>query len=336
MLEEQANHFEQNHSVKWPQDQPPKWYEADSPTLNGSTSPEVPNPVGSRPNAWKPVSAHITKDTVAGMPVSVAGPNCQVQPLGVPNMGVKPRSRSLKAPGLEPGCSNSLTVLSSSSIDGVPAKEQRSHSLPQPSRSTHSGSGENSSRNGVWSSERPKITNGFSSPGMKDIPQWLKSLRLHKYQDLFAYMTYEDMMKITEEELEGKNVTKGARHKIVSSIQKLKDRVKQLEVLEEEIGQPGKHMHQIVQELRAIVLTPILPRMANCPPCDPTVSRPAAQRSEDMDESVGEFYRRSSEGCGGSESGGEVIKVEDTTVSQSVSYDKKDLASKFISVVEKG
>jgi hypothetical protein len=167
MLEEQANHFEQNHSVKWPQDQPPKWYEADSPTLNGSTSPEVPNPVGSRPNAWKPVSAHITKDTVAGMPVSVAGPNCQVQPLGVPNMGVKPRSRSLKAPGLEPGCSNSLTVLSSSSIDGVPAKEQRSHSLPQPSRSTHSGSGENSSRNGVWSSERPKITNGFSSPGMK-------------------------------------------------------------------------------------------------------------------------------------------------------------------------
>ena len=33
---------------------------------------------------------------------------------------------------------------------------------------------------------------------------WLKSLRLHKYQDLFQSMTYQEMMGITEEFLEQK------------------------------------------------------------------------------------------------------------------------------------
>ena len=169
MLEEQANHFEQNHSVKWPLDQPAKWgsYDGDSSALNGSASPEVPNPVGSRPNAWKAVPPHLTKDTVAGIPVSVTVPNGQLHSLGVSNLGGKPRSRSLMSGGLEAGCSHSLTVSSSSSFDGVAGKEQRSHSLPQPSRSTQSGNGEHNSRNGVWSSERPRITNGFSNPGMK-------------------------------------------------------------------------------------------------------------------------------------------------------------------------
>ena len=35
-----------------------------------------------------------------------------------------------------------------------------------------------------------------------DVPTWLKSLRLHKYASLFSTMTYDEMMSLTEEQLE--------------------------------------------------------------------------------------------------------------------------------------
>ena len=37
-----------------------------------------------------------------------------------------------------------------------------------------------------------------------DVPGWLKTLRLHKYQSLFADMSYEDLLATTEEFLESK------------------------------------------------------------------------------------------------------------------------------------
>ncbi len=41
-------------------------------------------------------------------------------------------------------------------------------------------------------------------PGMKDVPLWLKSLRLHKYSNIFADLCYEEMMELTEDFLEKK------------------------------------------------------------------------------------------------------------------------------------
>lgn len=35
-----------------------------------------------------------------------------------------------------------------------------------------------------------------------DVPAWLKSLRLHKYAGLFSTMTYEEMLSLTEQQLE--------------------------------------------------------------------------------------------------------------------------------------
>lgn len=35
-----------------------------------------------------------------------------------------------------------------------------------------------------------------------DVPAWLKSLRLHKYAGLFSTMTYDEMMSLTEQQLE--------------------------------------------------------------------------------------------------------------------------------------
>ncbi|XP_068173464.1 protein Smaug homolog 2 [Antennarius striatus] len=92
--------------------------------------------------------------------------------------------------------------------------------------------------------------------GMKDVPAWLKSLRLHKYASLFSQMTYEEMMILTEQHLESQNVTKGARHKIALSIQKLRERQSVLKSLEKDILEGG-NLRNALQELQQIIVTPI-------------------------------------------------------------------------------
>ncbi|XP_028257819.1 protein Smaug homolog 1 isoform X2 [Parambassis ranga] len=90
--------------------------------------------------------------------------------------------------------------------------------------------------------------------GMRDVPAWLKSLRLHKYAALFSTMTYDEMMSLTEDQLE--KVTKGARHKIVISIQKLKERQHLLRSLEKDVLE-GSNLRAPLQELHQMIMTPI-------------------------------------------------------------------------------
>ena len=65
-----------------------------------------------------------------------------------------------------------------------------------------------------------------------DVPSWLKGLRLHKYAHLFSLLTYDEMLALTEEQLELQGVTKGARHKIALSILRLRERPTLLAQLE--------------------------------------------------------------------------------------------------------
>uniref|UniRef100_A0A8B9ZEJ1 SAM domain-containing protein n=1 Tax=Anas platyrhynchos TaxID=8839 RepID=A0A8B9ZEJ1_ANAPL len=106
--------------------------------------------------------------------------------------------------------------------------------------------------------EPPGGRNTFQEDGsgMKDVPSWLKSLRLHKYAALFSQMTYEEMMTLTEHHLESQNVTKGARHKIALSIQKLRERQSVLKALEKDILEGG-NLWTALQELQQIMVTPI-------------------------------------------------------------------------------
>ncbi|CAN7999834.1 unnamed protein product, partial [Ixodes hexagonus] len=96
----------------------------------------------------------------------------------------------------------------------------------------------------------------FSSGWCADVPGWLKSLRLHKYAYLFANMSYDEMMNLTEDKLEAQNVTKGARHKIVLSIRKLKERPETLRLLEKNLQEEGDIRSALV-ELRAMLQTPM-------------------------------------------------------------------------------
>jgi hypothetical protein len=95
-----------------------------------------------------------------------------------------------------------------------------------------------------------------ASSGMKDVPLWLKSLRLHKYAYLFQQMTYDDMMTLTEEWLESQNVTKGARHKIALSIAKLKERQNALRQMEKEILE-SCNLKQALVEIKNMMNTPM-------------------------------------------------------------------------------
>lgn len=95
-------------------------------------------------------------------------------------------------------------------------------------------------------------------PGMKDVPIWLKSLRLHKYAHIFSDMTYDEMLNLTEDYLEKNDVTKGARKKIIICIQKIKERRKTLQQLEKEVLQLGR-LHHVLAELKAILMSPIRP-----------------------------------------------------------------------------
>ncbi|XP_022529028.1 protein Smaug homolog 1 isoform X4 [Astyanax mexicanus] len=99
-------------------------------------------------------------------------------------------------------------------------------------------------------------TVGTGSGTNSNVPAWLKSLRLHKYAGLFSTMTYDEMMSLTEQQLEVQNVTKGARHKIIISIQKLKERQNMLRSLEKDVLEGG-NLRTPLQELHQIILTPI-------------------------------------------------------------------------------
>ncbi|XP_078491617.1 protein Smaug homolog 2 [Ciona intestinalis] len=113
-----------------------------------------------------------------------------------------------------------------------------------------------SASNSLDNSQVGMGSNDSVADGMADVRSWLKTLRLHKYADLFSKMSYTDMMMLTEDKLDEQNVTKGARNKIILSIKKLHERFKQLHSLENEILGGGS-LRSALLELKSIIQTPI-------------------------------------------------------------------------------
>ncbi|KAI5625421.1 protein Smaug-like 2, partial [Silurus asotus] len=165
------------------------------------------------------------------------------------------------------------------------------------------GIGQSLSR--VGSLESGKLQRSVGSLGSRqsqrrvDVPTWLKSLRLHKYASLFSQMSYEEMMVLTEQHLESQNVTKGARHKIALSIQKLRERQSVLKSLEKDILEGG-NVRNALQELQQIVITPIKaysPPTASQREVEPT--NKAANPVEEKDATVEGFQSHNPSPCDG-------------------------------------
>ncbi|GFY69232.1 protein Smaug homolog 1 [Trichonephila inaurata madagascariensis] len=159
------------------------------------------------------------------------------QTLPMPHSRLK-RSCSLTPPGQ-----------SLSHLNGSSTLEPHAPLSPQ-SSVTSSGSGSESQKD-----ERDAFNQ--DGTGMKDVPCWLKGLRLHKYAYIFKNMSYEEMMSVTEEKLEKMNITKGARHKIVLSIQKLRERQPNLRSLEKDIQDGEGTVRCALNEIKSMLQTPI-------------------------------------------------------------------------------
>ncbi|CAI4222975.1 unnamed protein product [Auanema sp. JU1783] len=94
-------------------------------------------------------------------------------------------------------------------------------------------------------------------PGMKDVPAWLKALRLHKYTEMFQTMSYDEMLNLDDVELERRQVTQGARKKILQSIQKLKNRSIAIREQYRSLSQNIGCVRCAILTLRQLLLTPI-------------------------------------------------------------------------------
>ncbi|XP_008543271.1 protein Smaug [Microplitis demolitor] len=114
------------------------------------------------------------------------------------------------------------------------------------------------------------------SSGMRDVPRWLKTLRLHKYSYLFTTMSYDEMLQLTEDQLAEQGVTKGARHKLALSISKLQQRYSTLVNLEKELltpidtletfgDGPALLLVSTLDELNTILMTPLKPSQEDDP-----------------------------------------------------------------------
>lgn len=93
-------------------------------------------------------------------------------------------------------------------------------------------------------------------PAMKSIVSWLKSLRLHKYSWVFNNLTYTNMINLTDEALQTIGITKGARHKLLLSITRLKERSMMLSELEWGIMN-GCDINNAIKKLKGILQTPL-------------------------------------------------------------------------------
>ncbi|KAJ3928684.1 MAG: hypothetical protein NXY57DRAFT_901563, partial [Lentinula lateritia] len=78
------------------------------------------------------------------------------------------------------------------------------------------------STNTLGSATTPKIED-IDPELLKDVPVWLKSLRLHKYTDCFTGMTWEDMIDLNEDQLEKRGVVAlGARRRMIKTFENVK------------------------------------------------------------------------------------------------------------------
>ncbi|KAJ4483671.1 hypothetical protein J3R30DRAFT_3698575 [Lentinula aciculospora] len=78
------------------------------------------------------------------------------------------------------------------------------------------------STNTLGSATTPK-TEDIDPELLKDVPAWLKSLRLHKYNDCFTGMSWEDMIDLNEEQLEKRGVVAlGARRRMIKTFENVK------------------------------------------------------------------------------------------------------------------
>ncbi|KAJ2059943.1 Flap-structured DNA-binding and RNA-binding protein [Coemansia sp. RSA 2673] len=154
------------------------------------------------------------------------------------NPQLKPTSFQPRAPYQQPG--SAVGSIGSPLYNGVRAMQQpvapqqmplMGHASPTPGRGTFSrpsagtaGStaGSNFSVPSSPASMKPQEPVDLSL--VRDIPAWLRSLRLHKYTECFADMDWTDVVGLSDEDLQAKGVIAlGARRKMLKVFEAVQD-----------------------------------------------------------------------------------------------------------------
>ncbi|XP_012278862.1 protein Smaug homolog 1 [Orussus abietinus] len=190
------------------------------------------------------------------------------------------RSNSLTPPVAPP---HHLEVVErSNNVNNSTRHKPRSFSVSGDHSSTLAGLGPLSPQSSCASSgsegRLDEASTRTLASGMRDVASWLKTLRLHKYSYLFATLSYEEMLELTEDQLAEQGVTKGARHKLALSITKLQQRYSTLLNLEKDLLQPTRDGNQsasfsqgpallvnTLDELKTILATPLKPSQEGDP-----------------------------------------------------------------------
>ena len=70
-------------------------------------------------------------------------------------------------------------------------------------------------------------------------------------------LTYNEMIHLTDEQLEAQGVTKGARRKIITNIQKLVDRPRMLEEINLQLDKENCNIKKVLIELEVLLKSPV-------------------------------------------------------------------------------
>ncbi len=101
-----------------------------------------------------------------------------------------------------------------------------------------------------------------------ELHEWLKSLRLHKYTRLLIDYKYEELLTLSEADLEKKKVTTGARGKILKEVAAIRERPARIRDLSAEIDAVSKSndlaaLDRLMPELEKVILMPLKPCSAS-------------------------------------------------------------------------
>ena len=147
---------------------------------------------------------------------------------------------------------------------------------------------------GSSSSVSPGVTTGqetrHAALGMEYVPAWLKHLRLHKYTEHIMGLTYQELLELTDEELQKMNVTQGARKKLLLNIERLSERPQALATIGTTLENDDCDIKNVLADLENVIRSPIY--------VEETAGIEASQESAtDSGAEVSDDEETSGEGC---------------------------------------
>ena len=224
--------------------------------------------------------------------------------------------------------SHSLTPMGcyQASPSGATPNKIRSNSITFGARELRPNPAE---RPGMRGSFNKKVNNvdmicKFSHADLRD---WMKSLRLHKYSDRLVSYSYDELLALTDQDLQKLMFTDGAKGKFLKQLSLVKERPSKLKDLRTQLDENVelRELLVILPELEKLILMPMrLPTLNRSPNPMPTYAKPAQP-------AVSSLSRSERRHDSGSDSGTEM--TDDAVRDLDVAQELFELLEKTFSII---